>query len=63
MPPRVIVEAPTVARSPAESRSAHFHAKVAALEVQEAQQGGRLVGGDRRFRAALFVDVGHGRGR
>jgi len=34
-----------------------------AQEVEEAEEGRRLVCGQRRLRAALLVDLGHARGR
>jgi hypothetical protein len=47
-PPRVIGEAATVARRAASSRPAHFR-QSGALVVEEAEEGGDLVGGERRL--------------
>ena len=47
--------------SPAASRPAHFHASVARSVVEEADQLATLVGGERRQRTIVLVEVGRPR--
>ena len=60
IPPRVIDEAPTVVPQAGRVQSRALPRQGGALVVQEAQEGGGLVGREGWFRAALLVQVGHG---